>query len=134
LKAARTDLTEVLKQGCSDEIRVFAQDDTGRLSNPAINQAAYDVTQTYGLPVVYPKTYGVKEDVNKLAPKAGYLLTAAVPVLTIEEANQILTATEGPGGGLLDDGSSFGVHSRLNLYAASSAAMELAGQKAAQIK
>jgi hypothetical protein len=38
--------------------------------------------------------------------------------LTLEQADQILTETEGPGGGFLDDGSSFGVYSRINLYAA----------------
>jgi hypothetical protein len=37
-----------------------------------------------------------------------------------------LTETEGPGGGFLDDGSSFGVYSRLNLYAAAGKAAALA--------
>ena len=130
VKMARADLTAALQAGCGADIRSCAQDDTGRLSNPAINQAAYDVTQTYGLPVVYPKNAGVKEDVNKLAPEAGYLLSVAFPALTLEEANQILTDTEGPGGGFLDDGSAFGVYSRLNLYAASLAAAELSEHKA----
>jgi hypothetical protein len=134
VKAARADLTEVLKAGCGAEIRSCAQDDTSRLSNPAMNQAAYDVTQTYDLPVVYPKNFGVKEDVNRLAPEAGYLLTTAFPLLSLEEANRILTDTEGPGGGFLDDGSSFGVYSRLNLYAASSAAAELSERRASQSK
>ncbi|NLS01661.1 phosphatase PAP2 family protein [Rhizobium sp. P38BS-XIX] len=134
LAAARADVTAALKSNCGAEIAVCAKDDTGRLSNPAMNQAAYDVTQTYGLPVVYPKNFGVKEDVNKLAPEAGHLLTAAFPSLSLEEANQILTETEGPGGGFLDDGSSFGVYSRLNLQAASQMAMDLSAQKAAQTK
>jgi hypothetical protein len=134
LKAARADVTAALKAGCGAEILACAKDDTGRLSNPAINQAAYDVTQTYGLPVVYPKNFGVKEDVNALAPEAGNLLTAAFPLLTLEEANRILTDTEGPGGGFLDDGSAFGVYSRLNLYAASLAAMDLSERKASQSK
>lgn len=132
--AARADLTETLKTICGAEIKACAQDDIGRLSNPAMNQAAYDATQTYGLPVVYPKNFGVKEDVNTLAPEAGHLLTAAFPSLTLEEANQILTETEGPGGGFLDDGSSFGVYSRLNLYAASLSAIDLSERKAAQSK
>jgi hypothetical protein len=68
--------------------------------------------------VVYPKNAGRVEEVGKLAPEAGYLLTIAFPLLTLEQADQILTETEGPGGGFLDDGSSFGVYSRLNLYAA----------------
>jgi hypothetical protein len=46
--------------------------------------------------------------------------------LTLEQADQILTETEGPGGGFLDDGSSFGVYSRLNLYAAAGRAAALA--------
>ena len=45
-------------------------------------------------------------------------MTVAFPKLSLEEANRILTETEGPGGGFLDDGSAFGVYSRLNLYAA----------------
>ena len=134
VKVARADLTAAFQAGCGADIRSCAQDDTGRLSDPAMNQAAYDVTQTYGLPVVYPKNAGVKEDVNKLAPEAGYLLTVAFPALTLEQANQILTDTEGPGGGFLDDGSAFGVYSRLNLYAASLAAAELSEHKAEQFK
>jgi hypothetical protein len=132
--AARADLTEALKTNCGADIKTCAQDDTGRLSNPALNQAAYDATQTYGLPVVYAKNFGVKEDVNTLAPEAGHLLTAAFPSLTLEEANQILTDTEGPGGGFLDDGSSFGVYSRLNLYAASLVAIDVSERKASQAK
>jgi hypothetical protein len=131
---ARTDLTAAFQAGCGADIPSSAQDDTGRLSNPAMNQAAYDVTQTYSLPVVYPKNAGVKEDVNKLAPEAGYLLSVAFPALTLEQANQILTDTEGPGGGFLDDGSAFGVYSRLNLYAASLAAAELTKHKSEQVK
>lgn len=87
-------------------------------------------THTYNLPVVHPKNAGVTEDVAKMAPEAGYLLTTAFPSLTLEEANKILTETEGAGGGFLDDGSAFGVYSRLNLYAASKrAARTVAGRK-----
>ncbi len=133
-KAARDDLTAALKAGCGGEIAACAAADTSRFSDPAQNQAAYDVTQTYGLPVVYPQNFGVKEDVNKLAPEAGYLLTTAYPSLTLEEAHQILTDTEGQGCGFMDNGSSFGVYSRLNPYAASLAAKELAERKASQPK
>lgn len=83
-----------------------------------MNEAFYNATQTYGLPVVYPENAGKLEDIGTLAPEAGYLLTTAFPALTLEQANRILTETEGPGGGFLDDGSSFGVYSRLNLYVA----------------
>ena len=71
----------------------------------------------------------MKEDVGKLAPEAGNLLTAAFPSLTLDQANQILTETEGPGGGFLDDGSAFGVYSRLNLYAAAGRAKQMSNGK-----
>ena len=77
-----------------------------------------EATQTYGLPVVFAKNAQGTEDVAKLAPEAGYLLTAAFPSLTLAQADAILTVTEGPGGGFLDHGSDFGVYSRLNLYKA----------------
>ena len=108
-------------------MRECAHEDTSRLSNPAANEAFYAETQTYNLPVVYPRVAGAVEDIGKLAPEAGYLLTAAFPSLTLEQADRILTQTEGPGGGFLDDGSSFGVYSRLNLYAAAGKAAALAG-------
>ena len=118
LKAARSDVREALEAGCGKAVAVCAGQDIGRLSNPAMDEAFHAVTQTYGLPVVYPANASVLEDVGKLAPEAGYLLTTAFPALTLEQANQILTETEGPGGGFLDNGSAFGVYSRLNLYAA----------------
>jgi hypothetical protein len=129
LRAARADVTAALQTGCGDTIRVCARGDTGRFNNPALNEAFYAVTQTYGLPVVYPKIADASEDVSKLAPEAGYLLTAAFPSLTLEQADQILTETEGPGGGFLDDGSAFGVYSRLNLYAAVGKAIQLTANK-----
>ncbi|HAJ79036.1 MAG TPA: PA-phosphatase [Fibrobacteres bacterium] len=124
IKQARVDLTAALKAGCGNTIASCACEDIGRLSNSAANEAFYASTQTYNLPVVYPKTAAIVEDVNKLAPEAGYLLTAAFSLLTLEQANKILTETEGPGGGFLDDGSSFGVYSRLNLYAAAKRAAQ----------
>jgi hypothetical protein len=45
--------------------------------------------------------------------------TIAYPNLILTQADDILTATEGPGGGFLDDGMAFGVYSRLDLYRAS---------------
>jgi hypothetical protein len=67
--------------------------------------------------------------VSKLAPEAGYLLTSAFPSVSLEEADRILTETEGPGGGFLDDGSAFGVYSRLNLYVAAGLAKQIAARK-----
>lgn len=117
VKKARAELDVILQAGCGNTIDACAREDTGRFSNAEANDSFYEVTQTYNLPTVYPKNVGV-EDVGKLAHEAGYLLTTAFPSLTLEQADRILTETEGPGGGFLDDGSSFGVYSRLNLYAA----------------
>jgi hypothetical protein len=119
VKGARAELGSVLQTGCGNTIEACAKEDTGRFSHAAADEVFYDATQTYDLPVVYPKTAAALEDVGKLAPEAGYLLTAAFPLLSLEQANKILTETEGPGGGFLDTGSGFGVYSRLNLYAAS---------------
>lgn len=129
VKRARADMTAALRAGCGNPIEVCAGEDTGRLNNPAANEAFYAATQTYNLPVVYPKNAGVVEDVGKHAPEAGYLLTVAFPSLTLEQADEILTETEGPGGGFLDDGSPFGVYSRLNLYAAARRAVHVAAGK-----
>jgi hypothetical protein len=124
--AARADLTKALEAACGDTVQACARQDTGRFNAPAMNEAFYASTQTYGLPVVHPETADRQEDVATLAPEAGYLLTVAFPKLSLEEANRILTETEGPGGGFLDDGSAFGVYSRLNLYAAAGRAAALA--------
>jgi hypothetical protein len=135
VQAARADINVALKAACGKTIQECAREDTGRLNNPAANEAFYAVTQTYGLAVVYPQQASGTEDVGKLAHEAGYLLTAAFPSLTLEQADQILTETEGPGGGFLDDGSSFGVYSRLNLYAAAGKAITLAaGQTTSNAK
>jgi hypothetical protein len=129
LVKASADLVKSLEAACGNSMSVCAKQDTGRMSDAAIDEAFYASTLTYGLPVVYPKTADVLEDVGKLAPEAGYLLTVAFPSLTLEQANRILTETEGPGGGFLDDGSAFGVYSRLNLYAASRRAAKFIGGK-----
>jgi hypothetical protein len=118
LSAARADVVEALKAKCGTSIAVCAQNDTSRFADPERDRAFYESTQTYDLPAANPSTAGTTEDVAKLAPEAGYLLTAAFPYLTLERANAILTETEGPGGGFLDNGSAFGVYSRLNLYRA----------------
>jgi len=119
LQVARIELRHDLKAQCGAKLVVCATEDTGRFSNAAANEAFYESTQTYGLPVVYPQNAGKIEDVGTRAPQAGYLLKAAFPFLSLVQADKILTATEGPGGGFLDDGSAFGVYSRLDLYKAS---------------
>jgi hypothetical protein len=126
---ARTDLTQALEAACGNTVAVCARQDTGRFNAPAMNDAFYAVTQTYGLSAAHPETADKVEDVGALAPEAGYLLTVAFPKLSLEEENRIRTDTEGPGGGFLDDGSAFGVYSRLNLYAASGRAAALSRSK-----
>jgi hypothetical protein len=126
---ARADLTKALEAACGDAVAACARQDTGRFNAPAMNEAFYAATQTYGLPIVHPQFADKVEDVGALAPEAGNLLTAAFPKLSLEEANRILTETEGPGGGFLDDGSAFGVYSRLNLYAAAGRAAALSRAK-----
>jgi len=128
VKNARSELIAVLQAGCGNTIEACAKEDTGRFNNPAADEAFYDATQTYSLPVVYPKNAEALEDVEKLAPKAGYLLTQAFPSLSLEQADRILTETEGPGGGFLDNGSEFGVYSRLNLYAAARRAEQVVAE------
>ncbi len=117
--AARTELRAALAASCGATIAACAAGDTSRFADAAAVKAFYESTQTYGLSVVYPATAHATEDVAKIAPEAGYLLTAAFPSLTLAQADRILTETEGPGGGFLDDGSAFGLYSRLDLYAAS---------------
>jgi hypothetical protein len=129
VKNARAELLAALQSGCGNTIEICAKEDTGRFSNAAADEAFYDATQTYSLPAVYPKNAGALEDVGKLAPKAGYLLTQAFPSLSLEQADKILTETEGPGGGFLDNGSEFGVYSRLNLYAAARRAEQIVSGK-----
>lgn len=118
LTAARADLTKALEAGCGDTIAACAQQDQSRFAQPTKNRTFYEATQTYGLPVVFEQNAAITEDVGALAPEAGYLLTAAFPYLTLAQADAILTATEGPGGSFLDNGSAFGIYSRLNLYSA----------------
>ena len=125
---ARVDMASVLQANCGATLAACASQDRGRFNQPEINVAFVAATQTYGLPVVFQAQVGHTEDVGKLAPEAGYLLTVAYPTLSLEQADRILTDTESPGGGFLDNGSGFGVYSRLDLYAAARRAA--AGQEA----
>jgi autotransporter-associated beta strand protein len=116
LAAASSDLNSALQSGCGNTVTACAAEDTGEFSNAAANKAFYESTQTYGLPVVYQSTANTVENVGTRAPEAGYLLETRFPYLTLAQADDVLTSTEGPGGGFLDDGSSYGVYSRLDLY------------------
>jgi hypothetical protein len=126
LQEAKADLTKVLESACGKTVAQCAAEDTSRFSDAAGVRAFYAVTQTYSLPVVFAKTAAVREDVATVAPEAGYLLTVAYPYLTLKQADDILTETEGPGGGFLDDGSPFGLYSRINLYEAALRAAQMA--------
>lgn len=131
LKAARAELQAFLREGCGDTVAACAAADRSRFKDAAANGAFYASTQTYGLPVVHRDRSGQPVDVARVAPEAGHLLTAAFPAVTLDEANAILTATLGPAGGFLDDGSVFGLYSRLDLYAAGGKAASLAATRRA---
>ncbi|KQO58218.1 MULTISPECIES: phosphatase PAP2 family protein [unclassified Methylobacterium] len=131
LKAARAELQAFLRERCGDTVAACAAADRSRFKDAAANGAFYASTQTYGLPVVHRDRSGQPVDVARVAPEAGHLLTAAFPAVTLDEANAILTATLGPAGGFLDDGSVFGLYSRLDLYAAGGKAASLAASRRA---
>ena len=122
---ARAELAAALEKACGGKIADCAGQDQSRFADPAMSKAFYEATQTYGLPVVFANNAQAPHDVAKFAPEAGYLLTAAFPDLTLAQADAILTLTQGPGGGFLDDGSAFGVYSRLDLYKAAEQAAAL---------
>ena len=123
---ARRELQAGLASNCGDTVPACAGMDIGRFNDATMNSQFYAATQTYTLPVVFAATAQTAEDISRLAPEAGYLLTVAYPSLTLKQADDLLTATEGPGGGFLDDGSAFGVYSRLNLYEAAVRARAMA--------
>ena len=126
LGEARNDLAGALAGACGNTVAVCARDDQSRFARPEDNARFYDSTQTYGLPTVFGRNANRAVDVGKVAPEAGYLLTAAYPHLSLDQADAILTETLGPGGGFLDDGSAFGVYSRLDLYRAAQQALAAA--------
>jgi len=123
VKQARAELNTALAAGAKEPVAVAATQDTGRFADAAKDAAFYESTQTYSLPAVYPAK------VEDVPAQAGYLLTAAFPYLSLAQADAILTRTEGPGGGFLDNGSAFGVYSRLDLYKAGLAAEAMAPAK-----
>ena len=126
LAEARSDLTGALAGACGNTVAVCARDDQSRFARPEDNARFVDTTQTYGLPAVFGQNVNAAVDVGKVAPEAGYLLTAAYPYLSLDQANAILTETLGPGGGFLDNGSAFGVYSRLDLHRAAQQALAAA--------
>jgi hypothetical protein len=129
VSAARGDATTILEASCGDTIPICAAADHGRFSNLADDGAFYASTLTYGLPVVFHKNASGEENVARMAPEAGYLLTVAFPTVSLAQADQILTETEAPGGGFLDNGTPFGVYSRLDLFRAAGRAEALVAAK-----
>ena len=125
LAAARRTAIPVLERACGATLHACAARDDGRFADADADAALVAATLTFGLPVVHAATAHGQEDVASRAPEAGRLLTTAFPWLTLAQADAILTATEGPGGGFLDDGSRFGLYSRLDLYAAGVRALAL---------
>jgi peptidoglycan/xylan/chitin deacetylase (PgdA/CDA1 family) len=123
---ARPHVAKILAEDCGASVPECADRDSGRFADSISNTLLIEATQAYELPTVFPENANRLEDVNKLAPEAGYLLTTAFPYLTLGQADDILTATEGPGGGFLDNGSAFGVYSRLDLYRAAEKAIAMA--------
>ena len=53
--SARDDLTKALEAACGETLAACARQDTGRFNAPAMNEAFYATTQTYGLPIVHPE-------------------------------------------------------------------------------
>ncbi len=123
--AARTELHDALGNACRRPGAV-CNEDTSRFRDAEANAAFYESTQTYGLPTVNQKTAQMVEDISAVAPDAGYLLTAAFPKLSLKQADDILTTSEGAGGGFLDTGGEFGVYSRIDLYKAAIASARFA--------
>jgi hypothetical protein len=124
-KRAQAELKSALDSACQAP-NATCPADTGRFTDAQKNAAFYESTQTYGLPVVHEEYAKKAEDVYARAPEAGNLLLAAFPkVGSLEHADKILTETEGPGGGFLDNGSDFGIYSRIDLYKAVVAASRL---------
>jgi peptidoglycan/xylan/chitin deacetylase (PgdA/CDA1 family)/membrane-associated phospholipid phosphatase len=127
---ARADVAKILAEDCGVSVPACADRDSGRFADQITNTLLVEATQAYELPTVFPENANRLEDVAKLAPEAGYLLTTAFPYLTLEQADNLLTVTEGPGGGFLDNGSAFGIYSRIDLYRAAEKAIAMAPAKA----
>ncbi len=114
-----TSPTTALQAACGKSMEECAREDTGRFNSPAANEAFYASTQTYDLPVVSTSNTRKAEDVGKLASRGRISFEARLPVVDVG------TGRPDPGrrpkvsgGGFLDNGTPFGVYSRLNLFAA----------------
>jgi len=109
--------------GCGDTIAGLRARRYRRFNDSAADEAFVAATQTYGLPVVYPKAAETREDVATLAPERAPCSPFAFPYLSLAEADQILTGDRDgrrlPRRRRLRRSASI---ARLNLYAAASLA------------
>jgi len=125
VSAAQSDMASALQSACGGSLVICATQDTSRFSSLTSNKALYESTLTFGLPTVYSgnilpvnfRTYS-NETYN-----AGYLLMSRFPYLTNDQRADVITSTQSAGqgsaaGNFLDNGSSFGYYSRINLFAA----------------
>ena len=90
--AAQADLTKALEAACGETVAVCARQDIGRFNAPAMNEAFYATTQTYGLGVAHPEIADKVEDARR--PRARSREPAhsrAFPKLSLDEAQPILT-------------------------------------------
>jgi outer membrane autotransporter protein len=122
VSSAQGVITTTLQAQCGDTIANCASKDTSRFSNLANDKAFYESTLTLGLPVVYGgNTSAVNyRTFSEETKNAGYLLLTRLPYLTAEQRADVISTTQymPAAGGFLDNGSSFGYYSRINLFAA----------------
>jgi hypothetical protein len=69
--AARADLEHALEAACGDTVAACAHEDTGRFNAPAMNEAFYATTQTYGLAVAHPERLTRSRMWPRSRPKPG---------------------------------------------------------------
>lgn len=152
VQQAKADMSTALTQECGTSLTACAAEDTSRFADKEINRRFYEATLTLGLPKVYNDEQlngyvlnfnnfqpsdlylnwraadeGVtpaqlREQEQRYARNAGYLLLTRFPYLTLEQRNDVLTTTVVPDdegkGTFLDNGSAFGAYSRINLFKA----------------
>ncbi len=116
VKAAQAELARRSQAGCGDAVRPAPAPTSAASADPGRDDAFYGHDADLR-PAGRPSRDGRQDRGRRQARARGRL----PPDRRLPEPDaasrptQILTETEGPGGGFLDDGSAFGVYSRLNL-------------------
>jgi outer membrane autotransporter protein len=122
VSSAQSLLTISLQAQCGNTIVNCAKQDTSRFSNLAKDKAFYEATLTLGLPVVYSdNTSAVNfRTFSTETYNSSYLLLTRFPYMNADQRADVITSTQymPAAGGFLDNGSSFGYYSRINLFAA----------------